>query len=96
MCFTTGPRATSRRIVRDEALDAAMLRAHEAGDSVEIGMLYGRAGDAAERADDIDQACFFWVQAMVFLLEAGSAQADRYRLKLVRNGREVSDQTESR
>lgn len=69
-----------------DALNAALLAAHARDDREEIARLYGAAGD---QADTVDEACFFWTQAYVFALEAGMAEAERYRTALVAQGREA-------
>lgn len=72
--------------VTRDALDAALIAAHGAGDGAEIARLYGQAGDAAA---DMDAACFFWTHAYVFALEAGIPEAEIYRARLKAQGREV-------
>lgn len=68
-----------------EALDCALIEAFAADDRAAIARLYAAAGD---QSPDIDEACFFWVQAYVFALEEGMPEAETYRLKLVAEGRE--------
>ena len=72
-------------VTRDE-LDRALIAAYGAGDGAEIARLYGAAGDAS---GSVDEACFFWVQAYVFALEAGLSEAQDYRKKLMAHGREA-------
>ena len=67
-------------------LDTALVAAHAARDGAEIARLYHQAGD---QSADLDAACFFWTNAYVFALEAGIADAELIRSKLVANGREV-------
>ncbi len=74
-------------MTRDE-LDEALLAAHEARNGAAISTLYGKAGDQAEAQGQIDEACFFWVQAYVFALEAGLPSAQEFGAKLKRYGRE--------
>ena len=75
-------------MTRDE-LDAALIAAHKAGNGSEIARLYQIAGDAAEQTGAIEEACFFWVHAYVFALEAGIDMAQDARAQLVRYGREL-------
>jgi len=72
-------------------LDAAFLRAHEAGDAAALIALYTAAGDAREAAGDVDAACFYLTQAYVFALEAGAAEAGALNARLAAHGREVRD-----
>jgi len=71
-----------------EALNSAILTAHAESDGTTLAQLYGQAGDGEEAAGNVDAACFFWVQSLVFALEAG-ADAARPQQKLVRYGREA-------
>ncbi len=71
-------------MTRDE-LNAALMAAYEIEDKSTIARLYGAAGDAS---DTVDEACFFWVQAYVFALDAGIEEAETYRANLARHGRE--------
>lgn len=75
----------SEGLIRED-LDAALLRAFEAGDGAAVARLYGRAGD---KCSSIDEACFFWTNAYVFALEAGIPEAAEFRAKLVAEGREA-------
>ena len=68
-----------------EELDAALIAAHEAGDAARIADLFADAGD---RADALEEACFFWTQAYIWALDAGSPLAERMRSELVAHGRE--------
>lgn len=86
MFFMNGQRRTYKNIVMRDELNSALLKAHDVGDVVEIARLYGSAGDMAE---GVDEACFFWVQAYVFALEAGIPEADKYRANLRKFGREA-------
>ena len=69
-------------------LDERLISAHERGDTDALVELYVQAGDAAEAAGDIDRACFYYVHAYVFALEAGHADAALIRARLRRHGRE--------
>lgn len=71
------------------SLDAALIAAHSAGDGAEVARLYGEAASQSEASGEIDEACFFWVNAYVFALEAGLEEAETFRAHLVRYGREV-------
>ncbi len=89
MCSMRGRPIRYLQRVRKEALDRAVLRAHERGDGAELARLYADAGDLAEMSGRIDEACFFWVQSYVFALEAGLPIAEQVRGKLKRFGREA-------
>jgi len=69
------------------ALDATLLDAHAAGDGPRLASLYGEAADRFRAAGDIDAACFYWTQALVFSLEAGLDEARHYADQLRRLGR---------
>lgn len=71
------------------ALDSSLIAAHEAEDSVQLVALYSQAADEAERAGNIDAACFFLTHAYVFALEDGSARAAHLHARLVSFGREA-------
>jgi hypothetical protein len=68
-------------------LETALLDAHAAGDGSRLAVLYGQAADAFSAAGDVGAACFCWTQALVFALEAGSADAGHYAGELRRRGR---------
>ena len=66
-------------------LDAALIAAHEAGDTDALVRLYREAADAAE--GEVRRA-FYLTHAYVFALEAGMAEAEALRAQLVAMGRE--------
>jgi len=70
-----------------DALDAALLKAHAAGDLEALIRLYTQAGDAAEARGDTEEACFFLTHAFVFALELGSTDAKPLNARLAENGR---------
>lgn len=70
------------------ALDAALIAAHAADDLARLVVLYTEAGDRAERAGDVDAACFYLTHAYVFALEAGDAAAEALHTRLMAHGRE--------
>lgn len=73
----------------DEDLDRAILEAHGERDHVRLATLYRQAALHAEARGDVDQACFFFVQAYVYALETGEDELARdVRQKLVAHGRE--------
>ena len=86
MSFMPGRRIRYCDTVTRDELDAALMAAYAATDGAEIARLYGAAGEAA---DSIDEACFFWVNAYVFALEAGIPEAEAYRASLRAHGREA-------
>ena len=69
-----------------DALDAQMIKAHEAGDKAALVRLYTQA---AEAANDTDTACFYLTHAYVFALETGAPVAADLHGRLVRHGREA-------
>jgi hypothetical protein len=72
-----------------EALDAALLAAHEARDGPALARLYARAGDWRERAGDVDAACFYLTHAYVYALEEGAPEAAALHARLRAHGREA-------
>lgn len=94
MPFTIGWRAGSRAASDpmtagpEEGLDRKLIEAHRRGDGDALTLLYRQAGDLAERAGDIDRACFYYVHAYVFALEAGHGAAAAIRARLRHYGRE--------
>lgn len=70
-----------------DALDAAIIAAHDRGDPARLSELYQKAATALEAAGDTDAACFFLTHAYVFALEAGLDDADRLRTILQDRGR---------
>ncbi len=75
--------------MNDEALERQILAAHRDGDGSAVAELYLVAANRAERAGDLDRACFFLTQAWVFALEAGNPLAIELRARLVAHGRET-------
>ncbi|NCQ24904.1 MAG: hypothetical protein COW54_05385 [Rhodobacteraceae bacterium CG17_big_fil_post_rev_8_21_14_2_50_63_15] len=67
-------------------LDAAMIRAHAAGDRAALIRLYEQAADGAA---DLDAACFYLTHAYIFALEAGVPEARVLHARLVAQGREA-------
>jgi len=83
----SGGGAGGKSVTRDQ-LDRALIAAHKAGDGARMSRLYGAAGDTADTAGRVDEACFFWTHAYIFALEAGLPEAETYRTSLKRYGRE--------
>lgn len=71
----------------DADLDAAILHAHELGDTTHLIALYTKAADRHEQTDDLDAACFFLTQAYVFALEDGDERADALHQRLINHQR---------
>ena len=69
-------------------LDADLLRAHREGDVPAIVAAYMAIGDACERRDEVDAACFYLTQAYVWALEAGLPEAAALHARLKARGRE--------
>ncbi len=70
-----------------EALNSALLKAHDSDDIPALIGLYARATDAAEAAGDVDRAAFFATHAWIFALEAGDARAVGLRARLLNWGK---------
>lgn len=68
--------------------DAAILKAHAAGDVAALVALYREAADGFERRGEIDAACFYLTQAYVHALHAGHAEAGALHARLKARGRE--------
>jgi len=61
-----------------------LLAAHAAGDGAALVTLYTQAAD---RAPDLDSACFFLTHAYVFALELGHRDTAALHDRLARHGR---------
>lgn len=70
-----------------EALDRALLEAHDTNNSAALIRLYTIAADEAEQSQDVDAACFYLTHAFVFALEAGAPQAAPLNKRLADRGR---------
>ena len=70
-----------------DALETALLEAHERKDLAALVTLYTAAGDEAEARSDIDAACFYLTHAFVFALEIGAAEAPTLNKRLADRGR---------
>lgn len=70
-----------------QALDAALIEAHGAGDPGRLARLYRQAAEALDRSGDGDAACFLHTQAYVFALEAGLDEARAFATTLRARGR---------
>ncbi|MEY8840791.1 hypothetical protein AB9K41_17345 [Cribrihabitans sp. XS_ASV171] len=66
-------------------LDRRLLAAHAAGDLPCLAALYAEAAETAAREE---AAGFYLTHAYVYALDAGLAQAQAYRARLVEMGRE--------
>ena len=69
-------------------IEKAILDAHAQGDGLRLAALYCEAADLYEAAGDVDAACFFLTQAMVFALQDGADLAQTLRRRLHAYGRE--------
>jgi hypothetical protein len=72
-----------------DALNQALLQAHEKGDGAALVSIYTTAADQSEALGDVAEACFFMTQAYVFALENGLTEAARLNQRLASHGREV-------
>jgi L-alanine-DL-glutamate epimerase-like enolase superfamily enzyme len=69
------------------ALETAILDAHGRHDGAALAELYGEAASRHEALGNTDAACFFYTQAFVFALEAGSPSAEDHAAILRRHRR---------
>lgn len=72
-----------------DALDGAILAAHDTNDKAKLATLYAQAADKSEALGDKDAACFFLTQAYVFALDAGLQDAATLNKRLAKYGRDV-------
>ncbi|MDF9301981.1 hypothetical protein P5P81_05345 [Tritonibacter mobilis] len=70
-----------------DALEKALLAAHDADDTNGLVDLYTLAADQAEQTQDIDAACFYLTHAFVFALESGNSSAQVLNKRLADRGR---------
>ncbi|MBO9403426.1 hypothetical protein [Shimia sp. R9_3] len=70
-----------------DALEVALLEAHDRNDKEALVRLYTVAGDEAELQQDIDAACFYLTHAFVFALETGAPAAAILNKRLADRGR---------
>lgn len=70
-----------------EALESALLDAHNRNDTADLVRLYTLAGDQADHHGDIEAACFYLTHAFVYALEAGAPEADGLNKRLADRGR---------
>lgn len=73
----------------DDALDQAMLAAHDRGDLAALVRLYTEAADQRQSTGEIDAACFYLVHAYVFALDLGLPAAIELHARLKAQGREL-------
>ena len=66
-------------------LDQDLLKAHYAGDTASLCVLYHQAALAS---DDLDAACFYATHAYVFALECNHPSRSEIHAFLVEHGRE--------
>lgn len=69
-------------------LRALHQAAWRAGDPAALAEAHALAAQRLEGAGLVDAACFEWVQARVYGLEAGAPQADAAFAALLRHGRD--------
>lgn len=88
--MTAGPNADSGCLqhLAGAQLQDAILSAHADDDAARLAALYERAADLSEAQSDIDEACFFLTQALVFALVCGSQRQVKIRDRLHSFGRE--------
>jgi hypothetical protein len=72
-----------------DMLDRALMAAHEHRDLDALVTLYTKAANLSEGEGDIEAACFYLTQALVFALEGGSSEAVVLNTRLVNYGRAV-------
>ena len=71
------------------ALNEALIAAHDAGDTESLIRLYTQAGNHEEDAGNVNAACFYLTHAYVFALEAGNSHAADLHARLKAHGREA-------
>jgi len=54
-------------------LDDQLLQAHKISESSLLANLYTRSANLAEQNNDVDAACFYLTQALIYALDAGLA-----------------------
>ncbi len=74
--------------MNEAELEAMLLAAHAERDGARLAEGYALAADFAERAGEVDRACFFLTQAWIFALDVGAPNAGALRARLVAHGRE--------
>lgn len=70
------------------ALDAALIAAHETGNSPRLVSLYANAADTAEGEGDIGACCFYLTQAYVFALTCDAPETAGLHARLLAHHRE--------
>lgn len=71
-----------------DELNAAILAAHDEGDSAKLVELYSRAGNSMVECGCVEEGCFFLTQSYVYALELGLHAADSIQATLVDLGRD--------
>ncbi len=77
------------RIFDPGPLDALILAAHEAGDTIGLAKLYETAANGLEAEGKAAEAAFYLTHAYVFALESALDSQLRLRKRLVALGRET-------
>ena len=70
-----------------DALNSALLKAHEDDDKDELVKLYTLAADLTEKEHDLDASCFYLTHAFVFALEQGNVEAFKLNKRLAKHNR---------
>ncbi|MEM7378166.1 MAG: hypothetical protein AAF460_11760 [Pseudomonadota bacterium] len=71
-----------------DALGTALSNALASGDEAAVSAAYADIGTDLAARDEVDGACFFWTQALVFALSAGdTGRESDLRDRLSRHGR---------
>lgn len=65
-----------------DKLECALMQAHRINDVEALAILYTDAADAEELNDNVDAACFYLTQALVYALQAGLDQHTTLRASL--------------
>lgn len=69
-------------------LNTAILQAHDLAEPAKLSALYRQVADVHDAAGRIPAAAFFMTQALVYALEAGSADAESMAAWLRAHGRQ--------
>lgn len=72
-------------------LEDLLLAAHARRDTDALADLYRQAADLQEADGDLDAACFYLTQALVFALHAGSPIESELRARLHAYGRDSAE-----
>ena len=70
-----------------DRLNSALIQAHRFNNIEALACLYTDAADAEEQNGNVDAACFYLTQALVYALQAGLDEDTALRARLQAHGR---------